>query len=55
MVAIGLLVLTGIDVEAAIQCVSEARGCSVPETKQQHDWLSTFARTVMTQHTKQIV
>jgi protein-tyrosine phosphatase len=39
LIAIGLLALSGIDPEAAIQRVSRARGCPVPETPEQHRWI----------------
>ena len=39
-----LLVLFGIVPEAAFQRISEARGCSVPETSEQRQWLMEFAQ-----------
>ena len=49
LVAICLLVLSGIDPEAAIQRVSTARGCSVPETPEQRRWVADFAKSLATQ------
>lgn len=39
-----LLVLSGIAPKAAFQLVSAARGCSVPETAEQRQWVVEFAR-----------
>ena len=39
-----LLVLCGIAPEVAFQRVSEGRGCSVPETPEQRQWVMEFAR-----------
>jgi protein-tyrosine phosphatase len=44
LIAIGLLVITGINLESAIQRVSEARGCPVPETAEQKQWIKAFAK-----------
>jgi protein-tyrosine phosphatase len=49
LVAIGLLVLSGMEPEAAIQRVSAARGCPVPETSEQRRWGADFAKSLMTQ------
>jgi len=49
LVAICLLVLSGIDPEAAIRQVSAARGCPVPETTEQRRWIADFAKSLMTQ------
>lgn len=43
LVAICLLVHSGMDVESATQRVSLARGCSVPETAEQRRWIADFA------------
>ena len=48
LVAIGLLTLSGVDLPSAIQRVSAARGCAVPETPEQLQWITEFAKTVMT-------
>jgi protein-tyrosine phosphatase len=39
-----LLVLSGIDPETAFQHISVARGCTVPETAEQREWVIAFAR-----------
>ena len=44
LVATGLLVLAGLPVQEALQRVSAARGLPVPETSEQHDWISKLAR-----------
>ena len=44
LIAASLLVLFGIDPEAAFQRISEGRGCSVPETSEQRQWLMEFAQ-----------
>ena len=44
LIAGSLLVLFGIVPEAALQRVSEGRGCSVPETSEQRQWLMEFAQ-----------
>lgn len=45
VVAIALLVTAGVEVEAAIRQVSEARTCGVPETREQRQWLTAFAES----------
>ena len=44
LIAACLLVRFGIDPGAAFQRVSEGRGCSVPETSEQRQWLMEFAQ-----------
>jgi protein-tyrosine phosphatase len=44
LIAICVLVATGVDPEAATQRVSAARGCSVPETTEQNRWITEFAK-----------
>jgi len=44
LIAACLLVLAGIHPETAFQRVSSARGCSVPETADQRQWVIEFAR-----------
>jgi len=44
--AAGLLVLGNVDADRAIEQVSETRGCSVPETAEQRQWLANFAAVV---------
>jgi protein-tyrosine phosphatase len=49
LVAICLLISSGIDPKTAIQGVGAARGCMVPETLEQRRWISDFATLLMTQ------
>jgi protein-tyrosine phosphatase len=44
LVAICILMATGIDLETALQRVGAARGCPVPETGEQARWLSELAK-----------
>jgi protein-tyrosine phosphatase len=44
LIAACLLVLSGIIPDAAFLRVSEGRGCSVPETSEQRQWLVEFAQ-----------
>ena len=48
LVAICLLVLSGIEPAAAIDRVGAARGCSVPETAEQRRWIVDFAKSLAT-------
>ena len=48
MVAICLLVVSGIESATAIERVGKARGCSVPETPEQRRWITDFAKTLVT-------
>jgi protein-tyrosine phosphatase len=43
LVAATLLVSAGEDPEAAWECISRARGCPVPDTLEQRDWVKAFA------------
>jgi protein-tyrosine phosphatase len=43
LVAATLLVSAGEDPEAALECISRARGCPVPDTLEQRDWVKAFA------------
>ena len=45
LVAALLLVSAGLAPEAALTHVSQARGCSVPDTLEQSDWIKSFAVT----------
>ena len=47
LIAACLLVLSGIDPEMAFRRVSAARGCSVPETSEQRQWATEFARELV--------
>jgi protein-tyrosine phosphatase len=48
LVAVGLLVLSGLDTELALRRISDARGLRVPETAEQRKWLGEFARQLTT-------
>jgi protein-tyrosine phosphatase len=53
LIAACLLVIVGVDLETAFRRVSAARGCSVPETAEQREWVREFARelpTLISQH-----
>ena len=43
LMAICILVVAGMGIEAARTTVGAARGCSVPETPEQVRWLTAFA------------
>jgi protein-tyrosine phosphatase len=47
LIAVYLLIRSGMDLETAIQRVSAARGCPVPETSEQRRWLATLAKDVV--------
>ncbi|SRR5712692_608431 len=44
IIAACLFIFSGIDPEAAFQHVSAARGCAVPETAEQREWVRAFAQ-----------
>lgn len=44
LVASGLLIASGMSPAAAMDRVGKARGCSVPETTEQRQWLMDFAK-----------
>ncbi len=44
VIAACLLIFSGIEPEAAFQQISAARGCTIPETAEQRDWVIAFAR-----------
>jgi len=44
LIAACILVLAGINPEIGFRRVSSARGCSVPETTDQRQWVMQFAR-----------
>jgi protein-tyrosine phosphatase len=48
LVAIGLLVVSGLEPSAAIERVGAARGCVVPETPEQRRWIIEFAKSLVT-------
>jgi protein-tyrosine phosphatase len=43
-IASSLLVRRGVDAEEALNRVGSARGCRVPDTSEQREWVSKFAR-----------
>jgi len=43
LVAAGILIVLGSSLEAALRAVSDARGLSVPETKEQRNWLEAHS------------
>jgi protein-tyrosine phosphatase len=45
LLAASILALNGIDVEAAFSAIAQARGCPVPDTLEQKQWVEKFART----------
>jgi protein-tyrosine phosphatase len=48
LIAVCLLVMSGLDPDTAIQRVTAARGCPVPETPEQRRWIMEFARSLPT-------
>lgn len=48
LVAICLLTVSGMEPAAAIERVSAARGCVVPETPEQRRWIADFAKSLAT-------
>lgn len=42
LIVLSLLIASGVDINSAIQNVGDARGCVVPETKGQIDWLRSI-------------
>ena len=46
VVAGALLVSAGLEPEGALRRLGAARGCAVPETPQQRDWLIQFSREI---------
>jgi protein-tyrosine phosphatase len=47
LVAICVLILSGLEPAVAIERVGAARGCSVPETPEQRRWIEEFAKSHM--------
>jgi protein-tyrosine phosphatase len=45
LIAASLLLFLGLDAETAFQKLAEARGCPVPDTQEQREWVDDFART----------
>lgn len=48
LIAAAVLVLRGTDPEAAFKRVATARGCPVPDTSEQREWVTNFARYLHT-------
>jgi protein-tyrosine phosphatase len=46
LIAACLLVMKGLTPEAAVHKVSQARGVSVPETREQRNWIDQYAATL---------
>jgi len=42
--AVCLLLMNGVNPEAAVKRVSAARGVAVPETREQRDWIDEYAK-----------
>ncbi|MGH9838389.1 MAG: tyrosine protein phosphatase [Blastocatellia bacterium] len=47
LIAASLLVLSGLDVEPAFEKIGVARGCPVPETSEQREWVRQLANSAM--------
>jgi protein-tyrosine phosphatase len=52
MLAASLLIAAGLDAEAVWGRVRAARGCPVPDTSEQKEWVARFAREQLTPSTK---
>ena len=52
LVAASLLVMTGHPVEEAFRKVATSRGCDVPETPEQREWVKSFAKRIENQSEK---
>lgn len=46
LIAVSLLVLQGYSVENAFGKITEARGCQVPDTQEQIDWVKSFTQKI---------
>ncbi len=46
IIAACLLVLSGMDPESALRRIGTARGCCVPDTEEQREWVTRFATTL---------
>jgi len=44
LIAACLLVASGVEPQAAFKRISDARGCAVPDTDEQRQWVSQFAQ-----------
>lgn len=47
LLASSVLVATGISPKTAFERVEKARGCGVPDTPEQREWVNRFARTLL--------
>jgi protein-tyrosine phosphatase len=52
LIAASVLVMLGLDPETAVQRLSAARGCPVPETSEQKRWIIKFGESVLATPTK---
>jgi protein-tyrosine phosphatase len=52
LIAICILIWSGLEPTAAIERVGAARGCAVPETAEQRRWVTDFARSLVTGSSK---
>ncbi|MEP6902609.1 MAG: dual specificity protein phosphatase family protein [Actinomycetota bacterium] len=50
LIASSILVLQGFSVKNAFEKIVKARGCEVPDTKEQIDWVKLFAQKVANQN-----
>ena len=48
MIVAGVLVAAGTDLAAALRTIKDSRGLEVPETEEQHHWLTEFASWLAT-------
>jgi protein-tyrosine phosphatase len=55
LIAICLLLLSGVEQGAAIASVSSARGCAVPETPEQRRWIADFAKSLVAPASKVVL
>lgn len=46
MIAASILILQGFSVETAFELIKEKRGCQVPDTLKQIDWVKNFAEKI---------
>lgn len=53
LVAACLLVWSGVEPKKALQSLSASRGCSVPETGEQRNWITEFGRALPTPLSKE--
>jgi protein-tyrosine phosphatase len=44
LIAAGVLILSGVEAGQALERISDARGCPVPETNEQRKWIEQFGR-----------